>query len=172
GWQGDLDQSRAIFRELEPTAKHVLRAEFHLEVADLEAELGDLDLATRWLRALAADHPPRQLQHMAASAEALVLIRQGQFEQSRRLVESFDPNEPTPEPGRQSRLRAIRSLAATLGRDADAGSVASEASAFARQQESARHRAMAELCLATIEQRLSDEILGLPTSLLAVLSAS
>jgi len=171
-WLGDLHEARETYRELEQVLQHAMRAELHLELADLETELGDRSAADRALRSFAGDDPPSALQEMAISTRALLLIRLGEQAQARGLIEAASKTEPVPEPGRVSRMKAIRALAASMNEDEDAADIGIEAQAFAERQGATRHRIMAGLALAAVERRLDQELRVVPSNAHPVISVS
>ncbi len=169
-WQGDIGEARSTFREHSPFVQQAMRAELHFETADVEAELGDANAADRALRALAGDDGPQSIIDMAASPAALLLIRQGQSAEALRLLEAFVAPTLAPEPGRRSRVLAIRSFAALMAERPEARELASEAEEAADRQGAYKHRHMASLVRAAADRRLSGEIVSLRTNMIPMVS--
>ncbi len=169
-WKGDLAQARQLFLEQAPLLKHAMQAELQLEIADLETELGDSQVAARAMRSLDSEDPPQSIQDMAASARALLLVRNGQSRDALALLDSLQSPTPAPEPGRLSRLKAIHAYAALMAGRTDAADLAMDAERFGERQGAGRHQQMASIVLAASEERLSAEIASMPASRVPVLS--
>ena len=163
-WQGDLGRARDVFKEEALHLKHAMQAELHLEVADLEAELGDALTAQGAMKSLDADDPPETFRYMAASAKSLLLIRSGRARDAWPLLDPQLASRPAPEPGRLSRIMAIRSYAALMLGLPEASRLAYDAERFAERQGAGRHQRMAALVLAASENQLDAEIASLPTA--------
>jgi len=169
-WRGGFEEARLRFAEQEPLLKHALRSELQLEIADLEVELGSLERAERAFRLFAMADPPKPIADMSPAPRALVELRRGNYEQAWNIINAANNRTPTPEPGRLSRVLAIRSLVAIMAKRADAKQLAIEAETFSDRQRSARHRQLASLVIAACDGRLGPEIVAIPEGRRPVLS--
>jgi DNA-binding SARP family transcriptional activator len=143
-----------------------------LELADMEAELGDRDVAARAIRSFESRPSPKSLAEMVKLPAAFVLIRDRDYDEATQALANVDVELPTAEPGRRSRALALFAYLAALRGDADAIERAQAAIAFADRQGAYRHGRVAALALARVEDRLSGEIVATPERLAPCLSVA
>ena len=171
-WQGRLGEARAVFRDAGMQTRHALRSEFEMELADVEAELGDRDAAARAVREFESRPAPTSLAEIIKTPATFILIRDRKYDAARESLDKVDLGAPTPEPGRISHIHAVSAYLAVLRGDADAADRASVAMSFADRQGAYRHGRLAELALASLEGRLSSEIVATPERLRATISVA
>jgi DNA-binding SARP family transcriptional activator len=171
-WSGELEQGRAIHAELEPTQRNEVRAEFELELAEVEAELGSLEIASRAIRSFRSKRGSPDYVELLKLVSAMTQIRGRDLESAQRTLDSVESTAPTSEPGRLSRYMATKAYLAVLRGDSHAADLARHAVAFASRQGAQRHQQLASFALAAAEDALSLEISRTPVRLAASLSTS
>ncbi len=103
---------------------------------------------------------------------AFVMIRDRQFAAAREALDNVNMVIPTPELGRLSHVHAVIAYLAALTGDKDAADLAKAAMAFADRQGAYRHVQLAGLALASLEGRLSAEIVATSERLTASISVA
>src|SRR5436190_321996 len=130
-WRGDLTESRALFREVSAGLRLALRSEYELELAEVEGELGDREIANRAVQDFHSRPPHAALAEIIKLSTAFLLIREGNYGAARAQLGNVDESSPTPEPGRASRVKSLIAYLAALDGDPSAHVLARESVDFA-----------------------------------------
>jgi ATP/maltotriose-dependent transcriptional regulator MalT/DNA-binding SARP family transcriptional activator len=169
-WRGDIAESRSAFRQAGTDVRHALRAEYELELAEVEGELGDRDVAARAIGDFRSRPASPAFAEIIKASAAFLLTRDRNYAGARQELTEVDIAGPTPEPGRASRVKSLLAYLAVLEGAPDAQSKAREAVDFAERQGAYRHAQLAVLALASNERRLDTAVLVTPDRLRASIS--
>ena len=166
---GDLTTSRAMYFSKGSSLRHASRAEFLVELADVESLVGDDLEASRLLNEL--DESVRHsLEPVKMLVELLLEVRRGNSGVAYERVATLPPLFASSHAGQQSRLRATRALVFSLHNPSNGREEARAAVAFAERQHAGMWRELASLALAGCTRQLATAIISLPSSLNCVLS--
>ena len=166
---GDLATSRAMYFEIGSGLRHASRAEFLLELADVEVLLGDDREASRLIAEL--DESVRHsLGSVRAMVEAMIDVRRGDWRGAHERLRAMPANAVNADVGAQSRISAFRAVVLTL-LDADGASEAARAAiASTERQHAGLWREVASLAFAVTSHQLDSAVIALPLKLQCVLS--
>jgi LuxR family maltose regulon positive regulatory protein len=166
---GDLTASRNLFFSTGGSLRHALRAEFLVELADVEALVGD-DLEATRLLAEVDDAVRHSLAPVQAMVEVMLDVRRGNWREASERLATLPPSLASSSVGNQSRIRATRALVFGLMQAEEASKEARAAVAFAERQHAGMWRELATLALAGCSRQLATAVIALPSSLNCVLS--
>lgn len=132
-FQGNLFLGRATINAAGAPLRSAARDEYLVELAELEASLGDSEAAERAL----AEGPYASPDASAMARElvgGILLLRAGRFDAAARHLQGIWTDVPAPSPGFQSHRHALEAVALRLAGDPRASQKANEATAFASAQ--------------------------------------
>lgn len=166
---GDLTTCRSMFNEIGVTLRHSLREEFRIELAEVEALVGDALEASRLL-AEVGSRGPRALRPVRKAIDVLLAMRSGQPDEALHRLSEEPDYLYNVDPGHQSRMQAFKAVLLALLADPEALPSARGAMALAEKQNAGLWRELAGLALASQSRQLSGAISAMPTSLHCVIS--
>jgi DNA-binding SARP family transcriptional activator len=162
-YRGDLAGARADFLKAGAHSRLASRAEYVLEFADLEIQVGDAGAAQLLLAEVGTVVPPA-LQSVRIHALAGLALRSGDLETARLRLGSLDPHTPTAYPGNAARLLSDRAVLEALSQSAEASAVAYEAVTWCTAQGAGLWGALASLALGVCNGQLGAAINALPAA--------
>jgi LuxR family maltose regulon positive regulatory protein len=166
---GDLTASRNLFFATGGSLRHALRAEFLVELADVEVLVGDDREASRLLTEV-DDAVRHSLAPVQAMVEVMLDVRRGNWREASERLAILPPSAASSSVGNQSRIRATRALVLGLLEVEEASRESRAAVAFAERQHAGLWRELATLALAGCSRQLATAVIALPSSLNCVLS--
>jgi DNA-binding SARP family transcriptional activator len=167
--QGDMSLARATMVDAGIGTRHLVRAEYLTEYADLEAELGSLQSARELLAAI--DEPPTSaLDRPFRIASAVVALRGDAASKAFEALAGIDWTVPGAAPGLAAKTMAWTAYAAAVARRKDAQSFASAGAAFAARQRAGLWEAMSALVNAALSGHLDSALVALPERMACVIS--
>jgi ATP/maltotriose-dependent transcriptional regulator MalT/DNA-binding SARP family transcriptional activator len=167
--EGDLAAARSMFMETGSALRHSMRTEFLVELAEVEALVGDCEEAARRL-AEVDDSARHSLQPVQEATEIFVDVRRGNLESALARVSALSPYSPNADVGHQSRMRATKAMLFSLMSAPGAQEEARSAIAFAERQNAGMWRELASVSLAASRHQLTAAIVAMPPALRCVLS--
>lgn len=165
---GRLGEGRLRFAAAVRTVGGDSRAEILSEYAEIEALVGDGELAAQLLSGRDR-RVSNSSSDLVAAVDALLLVRAGRPDAFDMLM-NHELNRPSLNPGFQSRLRAMRAYAAAVSQHPETRRLAADAVEFAERQGASMWRALGELALAATTNSMSAGVAALPDALEFVLT--
>ncbi len=169
GYRGDLAGARELLHEAGLSTRRDARNEFMWESADIEMQIGSVDLARHWLAAI-AEKVPASMEGPIKLVEAGIELRSGSAASAETVLAALDPTRPSITAGQGARLLAYKALAAASMESPTATDAARESLEFADQQNAGLWRELSSICLGASLGHVDAAIGGLPSSLRFVLS--
>jgi DNA-binding SARP family transcriptional activator/tetratricopeptide (TPR) repeat protein len=169
-WAGDLAAARSLMRDAGSDLRNVSRTEYLYELADLESTIGDIEVARAALRSLSVDPAPEAYREMVKIPALVIAIRERRLVDLMGLARGIVDSIPTAEPGRRSRVAALRAVVSALLGESDAAVTAAEATTFAERRGASQFAQLASLALAYVEGNLGTMIAAVPERLRPVLT--
>ena len=166
---GDLSTARRLFAETGASVRHVVRAEFLVEMAETEAMVGSDVEAPRLISEV--DNAVRTaLGPEQDVIEVTLAIRRGDFSGAGARLAIVQRGVPTAHAGHDTRLMAMRALVESLQNAPTSVENSQAAVVFADRQNAGLWRELASLTLGAGSGHLASAIVVLPEQLSCVLS--
>jgi ATP/maltotriose-dependent transcriptional regulator MalT/DNA-binding SARP family transcriptional activator len=170
GWSGDMPNARRLMANVGERLTHANRVEYFYELAELEATIGDVEVARQAIERVAEDDSPAQYPELFKVHRFLIAARDADRRRIAQVLASLEPDSPTAEPGRRSKALTYVALGETYLESDGAAESARRALEASQKQGASLYAELAQLIIAVQTSRLSSGIRTLPSRLRPVLS--